>query len=636
VQTCRFIRAVLPCLFLVPGLQSEVLGRGKPLGKPDALAKYIPEDVWLYTSYAPTPEREFLDKHWGEVWQAIRDSGIGQDILRIMSSGMDAQDKASFDEFMQKARQLINGVVWEDLVGGHFVFAERFTDLVPDIIILLRPAPDTLEQNVNGLVEIFKAIDQESDKFLLTKEKIHGADVWSLELQAAPVGFYLAHHADVVGLFMGRHGMDDSLKLMKGLKHKEPLSNNQRFRKALSRVGPSEFTTTYMNMHTLFEYLTQLPTKMFGEQVQQKETATIKQVLQRCISQCDVLEYVVVTGRMEGHKEHYDEFCKLKPKCQNTLLYKLFSDQRAFEKPHRFVPKDAKGFALGGGLNPGVLYEAVKELITHDIPGGQASWQKWETWQDEVEFHLYDDLLSWISGEYITVSLPSPVQNPFGASGDGVLMVRVADPAMARQKLEMLISKLNGAMQKGGQSLAISPASAVPAEGFQTVTHPMIMMFLQPCLGVWEDWLVIGTSEKAIKRVIETATNESAKTIRDNPRFQNEGLMPKGAVSSLSFTDLTNQGQELAQAMAGVSMGLGMYLNMAAAKDPDMNTEAIKGVTGILSKIAPILGKIDFYSSMSTMCIDEKDGTRTRYVTVYKPYKETKKSAQAKSNTNAP
>ena len=46
------------------------------------LAGIVPNDVFLYVAERPSPEREFLDRYWGEIFEALGQSGIGGDRFR--------------------------------------------------------------------------------------------------------------------------------------------------------------------------------------------------------------------------------------------------------------------------------------------------------------------------------------------------------------------------------------------------------------------------------------------------------------------------------------------------------------------------------------------------------------------------
>jgi len=175
-------------------------------------------------------------------------------------------------------------------------------------------------------------------------------------------------------------------------------------------------------------------------------------------------------------------------------------------------------------------------------------------------------------------------------------------------------------IQKKGQMLMVTPAK-VSAEGFREITHPMFAMFMRPVIGVNGDWLTIGSSAAAVNKCLDVASGK-APSIRENKRFREEGLVPAGPVAGASFKDTSKFGQELAGAIGMV----GMFGGMASAgipDDPDSRQlkQTIQSALGILMKLGPILQKIDFYSSESSLTTYDGPLTvRTESVVTYKEH----------------
>ena len=184
---------------------------------------------------------------------------------------------------------------------------------------------------------------------------------------------------------------------------------------------------------------------------------------------------------------------------------------------------------------------------------------------------------------------------------------------LAAEKVNAGIARLNRFLQDHEQALLITPAASVQAEGFQNVTHPLLVMFLRLTIGVWEDWLIVGSSESAVNMCLDTAAGK-VKTVASNARFQKEGVVPTGPVCSASFQDMSRLGQDL-------SAGMGM-LALAALSVPDEpEARPVKALLNSLAKLAPALGKIDFLSSTSTASTFDGQAWTGKTVTTYKPPK---------------
>ncbi|MEK7785952.1 MAG: hypothetical protein AAB658_11110, partial [Chloroflexota bacterium] len=104
-----------------------------------------------------------------------------------------------------------------------------------------------------------------------------------------------------------------------------------------------------------------------------------------------------------------------------------------------------------------------------------------------------------------------------------------------------------------------------------------------------------------------------------------EGLVPSGPVQSASFKDTSKFGQEL-----GAAVGMaGMFGGMAVAGMPEKGDDErqakriVQSLLGMVMKLGPVLQKIDFYSSESSIATyDGKLTIRTESVVTYKKPKD--------------
>ena len=134
------------------------------------------------------------------------------------------------------------------------------------------------------------------------------------------------------------------------------------------------------------------------------------------------------------------------------------------------------------------------------------------------EFNLQGDVLSWLDGRMITITFPAAMQTGFGGS-DFVAMIKVRDDSLASQSLNRQVDRFSA-------SLLTAPAADVEADGFRSVTHPMMAMFLKLTCGVKDGWLYLGNSSSAINKCLATAAGK-APSFATNDRFKSEGLVPK-------------------------------------------------------------------------------------------------------------
>ena len=62
------------------------------------LARAVPNDVFVFAAEQHNPEREFLCQYWGDVFDALRQCGIDEDIVELIGSLLGAEHKAEVDD----------------------------------------------------------------------------------------------------------------------------------------------------------------------------------------------------------------------------------------------------------------------------------------------------------------------------------------------------------------------------------------------------------------------------------------------------------------------------------------------------------------------------------------------------------
>lgn len=179
-----------------------------------------------------------------------------------------------------------------------------------------------------------------------------------------------------------------------------------------------------------------------------------------------------------------------------------------------------------------------------------------------------------------------------------------------------------------GQGLTISPAP-VSAQGFRQISHPIIMMFARPVVGVYDGWLFLSTSADAVNKCLAVSAKH-APSITSNLRFKREGLIPSGPVLACSFKDTSNYGREKAATISMVGMVASMA-TMSMPNDLDLQSmkQSVQMLTKLLHKLGPVFQKIDFLSSQSAMTVYDGELTVTTKTLV--TYKEPDQKRRVKT-----
>jgi len=588
------------------------------------LGRFIPADVWMYVHGVHNEERAFLEKEWGEVCDAFMASGVLDEFQTLFMSQMSEQERSDAEGALSTAISLIKQVDWAGLTAREVAFAYRLNDIKMgpngpeqdffDYIALFRGSPESLDKNTQGLVAILKQLAGLSEDVKLEQpdaEKPH----WKLTIAGAPFSVQLLRRDDVIGIFMGNRGGDDVMRLMSGASDVQSIISTERFVTALAKTTAPEDSVAYFDMRRLMGTVggyMEMGAKSVKEQDNPEATAWMGMAV-KLLDLCDVIDYVIVTEETQGKRALTHEVTVVRADRMDSPIIKLVSDRKPFEKFDTYIPAEATGFSVGTGIDLERLYQLLVSFARDHVPGGADGVKKMETWMAERGFDPQRDIFSWWSGEYVMVSLPAAMATQMGG-GDGVLLIRVKNAELARQKIDAGITRLQAVLAElqQAQMLTITPAGEVEAEGFRAINSPMMMMAggLRPVFGFTGDWMMIGTSSSAVNKCLKTASGEAPSVLK-NERFTSEGMVPRGPVSSASFKDLSNLAHEMTQMMMGFAL-MGAFVQA----NPDM--QPVGKVLQILTKLGPVVQHLDFFSSQSSISRVEGPVWRTDSVITYK------------------
>ncbi|MHC5110613.1 MAG: hypothetical protein ACYTHJ_12145 [Planctomycetota bacterium] len=650
------MRLSLRTLVVIGLILPSSVSFGQGLPKSFTLGEYIPADVWFYMNFVENPEAAWLNEQWEEVFTALKQSGIDRDVVSMMTmlatkaSGPAADPAAAeakaveIEETVEKLSAMFKKVKWDSL-AHEVAFGMRMAKLpIPyDYFIVMRGKPDTGKENMDAIVEIVQEFASWTDALEMTAEERNGLRVWRLGVTAnegelKDSGLYMYNKGDMIGVVIGSAEVfNEAVALLEAKDAGKSVVKSERFLRALKDVKAPEEGVVYFDAPRLFDGLAGLM-KMAVDASNDKseEGVMIANAINKGFDLVNILEYTITTVETEGRQQKTHEVVRFKEGKSGSPLCKMLMNRKPFEKYDKYIPASAKSFTVTGLIDLEVAYDMVIDFIKQNIEGGDAMITEWDATLVEMGFNPKEDVFSWFSGEMISVQMPAEIVTQMN-SGDWVLMFRVTDTEKANTKVFAAMDKLNeliGGVQGGqptGQGLTIMPASTVKAEGFKEVMHPMMaMMGMRPVIGVHDGWLTIASSSNSINKCLDVASG-AAPSIATNPRFKEEGLIPKGAVHTVSFTDTTMFGEELA-AMVGM---VGMMGGMATAQIPDPEAkEVIQSALSMLMKMGPVLQKLDFFSSDSVMVTQEENVMRTERLVTYKDPESLKASTSASAGSN--
>lgn len=577
----------------------------------DSLAKYVPQDVWLYSHTWRTPGRDKLFGHWKEILEALKNCGIDQELRNALYTATPEDKRTTFNMRWEEISTAFGNVEWVDLACDEFVFAERLRSVVPDIVIVARPKAETLDKNVKALAAIFDLFNSYLEGKPVPAKVQGRLRTWSIQSDQADIGLHLLHMDEKIALVFGQSAFVEVRALFLGEKKFPSFESNERFKRAVQEVPNKGHAITFLDVHSVFQWVSKLPELILGKRELAKPIKTVSGVIAAITNQLDFMDYIVISQEVSGNKQIQHTVARIKGSCCEKACARALTKQEPISDFARYVPKEAKSYIVSSMFDLRLIYDTILEIVKTEIPDGDQLCEKWQAIQTENQFHVRGDVLDWVSGEFIICALPPATPSPFGKE-DMVALFRIRDAELARAKIPTLVDRTVMFFKNSGQELSVAPATNLPVDGFQNATIPTMVMFIgTPCFGIWDEWFVLGSSEESIALVMETAAGKHP-SITKNERFIKEGLHSNEPIVGASFADLTNIGQELSAAFFGFGFAAGMIPN-----EPE--TAPLKAIMGSMVRLGPVVNKIDFLSSSSTLTTFKDNAWHSKSVTTYKP-----------------
>lgn len=708
------------------------------------LPAVVPQDVFLCVAERNNPERDFLDQYWGEVWAALKESGIGTDVMALITAVMNEDQQAELERLKERASKLLAGVDWGQMDAKEFVFAERMPIArvsggninvgPPDMVWLFRGTAEGAGRNFEGLAAILEAIAEEVNKaaedemLQVERSERMGAAVATMRTQWVPFTLDVARSGDVIAIALGETILDETLGLLAGKGTKKPITSDPRFGASFKKLPSAEdmmfffdvqrflgdirvmakelmaamgtekheaVTNAYQNAEAValnrqaveaykkgdhpkaLEFIQKAnqvdPTdsvimynlacfqalaghkeealgwleksvnggfndpklisrdpdletlrddprydaalakaKSVVAGCQSEQTSMIQQVIGRILDAPGILDHIASIEYTDGYATHTESLYVLVPDAAGKPFYGVVGERKPLTDFDRYVPQEAVSFSVGSGIDLGALYKFIEDSFHEAGPPGEKMWAQWNELQQQWELDVAKDVIGWIDGQTVTITMGR------GMAATSVLMVKVTDEAVAREKVAAAIEFVGTAVKQfssGNPMLAMyvprtAPLTHEKLEGFQTVSFAM-----QPLVwGVADGHLIFSNSADSVALCLETAGGEHP-SIRKNAQVMSEALLPKGEFSSVTFTDEREFGQQLSMILGMVSM-MGMGIPMVIP-DPDLQ-QAVAKIVGIVGKLSPVAAKIDFYKSSASYTTFDGQAWHEREVTHYR------------------
>jgi tetratricopeptide (TPR) repeat protein len=243
---------------------------------PPGIARAMPPDVFLFVSERYNQERDFLRAYWAEVFEALLQSGIGDDVFGLIAGFMDEPQRSEMERLKARLMDLARVVDWNALERSpESGFAERMPQphVSPDrsfqmgpveMLWVARGEPSSIDSNHQALRALLDAMVEEINRLsrsqaLAVESRVQGAaQVASVNLTSGAPGapevrICLARREDVLLIGMGHELFDEALAHLDG--KRGSLADSARFREAMQPLPAAEDMVMFFDLQAMLRPL---------------------------------------------------------------------------------------------------------------------------------------------------------------------------------------------------------------------------------------------------------------------------------------------------------------------------------------------------------------------------------------------
>ena len=624
---------VFVCVPLLPGLCPAADEKDSP-----PIRRGISSGSYMFVSFMHNGERDFLDPCWERVVTAFEESGIVEEAYQIIEEIAGEADAKNVKRTMAHYWDLIGAVDWPAFVSDELVYGINAGFPNHNHTLLARMRSEIAASNYKALKILFETLASQTEHLKIV-EWTHGparALTMETERSRRHVSPTLALAGPVLVFSTTRDNVETALNLVFGGKtDARPLVEMEGFKKAVAMLPPANDSIFYIEPKTIFSSFDGVPDMEKMDLNVGADRFNFNRILHMIDDFLILVEEVAVAGWTVDQRTYEATVEIYKEGWRDQPLSFLSEDRRGIENFERFVPENALSFSISEGAEPARFYDMVEKAFKTLTPrtAGQIL-PLWGMIQQQIGFHLRNDLLQTIDGSYVNVSFPAIRPSQFSSS-DSVLLLGLKDS----ESLEALMKRWLGAAEEllaaasdsaaAGRRHPIADALSrtnlkikfipVKMEGLREGRKLFVSVFpfVQPLFGFYENYFVLASSEAGLRTYLEFLAGDKPN-ILDNEDFKAIGLEIPGRVASITFDDL-------GASIAGFSKILSMS-SMFVMMIPEEDEEAriIKRIFDLGPYLVNVVDAIDFFGyELSYSTFDQEAGIgRTMKVVTYRVDKE--------------
>lgn len=600
----RFVRATCLALLSATFLPSVTVA--------DGLMEAAPNDAYLAIYRKHNPERDYQNAYYAEIRQTVQDTKIIEKFLAAMQKQVPAEEFAQFEAVKNQLMQAVAPIDWDAAMDcSESLYIQTMEIPSTHHLLMARMADGGASSLVEGLTNLLKFAEAASQgQVPVVENEIGGISMTGMGLPPG-VPFNPMFGATEDGMFVFTTSpalMEQCMALMADPSAVSKF-DDPRVATALQQLPKWEDTIVFFDGRKLFSELKGLEAFIQGIGAGNEEATRVATLLGKVFGEVDVLDYELTVEYTEAYQNRTATYGALRDGYESTAVGKMFVDQELFENWSGWVPESATAWSLNSGATLAPLYEWAMEVIPETFPEAEQGLAQFQAIQDQLDIHLYDDILTGFSGESVSVSFPGPV-TAFGPTAKSVAYLKCDKP----DRIEALVKRGFDALlqipQVKAQGLSLTPVDGM--EGFQQLNFQFFAMLqIQPVIGFKDGWMVLASHPDAVQ-TIELTRGGGAATIESSDKFTAFNLPIEGAIAGTSYVNTGQQTRDMAKGLQSIGTMLPMMMAMAGGGNngPDLSKAA--DFLNLLPSLGRIVAKFDFLDS--TLSVTKPGDSAGTYV----------------------
>ena len=149
-----------------------------------------------------------------------------------------------------------------------------------------------------------------------------------------------------------------------------------------------------------------------------RKIAMIAHILDTLMDTVGIIDYSAMVETTDGYSAKTDSITMLVPGAKDMPIYPVMAKHQQLTDFDRYLPQETVSFAVAGGPDLDGLYQFIEGVIRDGGPKGETLLAKWAGVQEQVGVNVRRDIIGWIQGDSVNVTLADKGGSVFMLKGE--------------------------------------------------------------------------------------------------------------------------------------------------------------------------------------------------------------------------